>query len=136
MQLSTKNDPQNYPLRVFLYSFKRHDVFFTLQMNAWALIFIIWRGTIKDFHYSWYLKILSTLHEPVDEYNCKQARPILHWIANWKLMINWSALGQWQWSNFLSYIIKRETYFQTTARTANSTETTFCKLISNERSPF
>jgi len=29
--------------RVFLYSFKRHDAFFTLQINAWALSFTIWK---------------------------------------------------------------------------------------------
>jgi len=29
-------------------------------------------SVIKDLHYSWYLKILSKLHEPLGEWNLKE----------------------------------------------------------------
>jgi len=29
-------------------------------------------SAIKDLHYDWFLKILSKLHEPLDEYNLKE----------------------------------------------------------------
>lgn len=84
----------------------------------------------KDLHYEQYL-ILSELHEPSGDCNLKEFLNItisvnpwlqsLHTITRllyelvkikkkWliKKMINWPALSQWQWGNFLSRIIKKK----------------------------